>query len=113
MKALLGKELRLENGSSRVDGEQQNGKTNGLSNGSHKDEEAEDASMDVQEGEEEEAEEAVKSPAASKGKGGRKSKGNSDSKSVLCFFCVPRSQKMINHVIRGDKNGSTKSLQRA
>lgn len=91
MKALLGKELRLENGS-HVDGEQ-NGKTNGLSNGSHKDEEAEDVTMDVQEGEE--AEEAVKSPTASKGKAGRKSKGNSDTKSMF----VLHSPKYINHVI--------------
>lgn len=85
MKALLGKELHLENGS-HADGEQ-NGKTNGLSNGSHK-EEGEDATMDVQEGEE--AEEAVKSPTASKGKGGRKSKGNSDSKSMfVCLLHAP------------------------
>lgn len=82
VKALLGKELHLENGS-HVDAEQ-NGKTNGLSNGSHKDEEGEDVTMDVQEGEE--ADEAVKSPTASKGKGGRKSKGNSDTKSMLFFF---------------------------
>lgn len=79
VKALLGKELHLENGS-HADGEQ-NGKTNGLSNGSHKDEEGEDVTMDVQEGEE--AEEAVKSPTASKGKGGRKSKGSSDTKSMF------------------------------
>lgn len=75
VKALLGKELHLENGS-HVDGVEQNGKTNGLTNGSHKAEEAEDVSMDVLE-----EEEAVKSPTAPKGKVGRRSKANSDAKS--------------------------------
>lgn len=75
VKALLGKELNLENGS-HVDGVEQNGKTNGFTNGSHKDEDGEDATMDTQEDEE-----AVKSPTASKGKGGRRSKANSDTKS--------------------------------
>lgn len=65
MKALLGKELHLENGNS-----------NGYTNGTHKDGDGEDANMDVQE-----EEEAMKSPTASKGKGGRKSKANSDTKS--------------------------------
>lgn len=74
VKALLGKELHLENGS-HVDGVEQNGKMNGFTNGSHKDD-GEDVTMDVQE-----EEEAVKSPTASKGKGGRKSKANSDTKS--------------------------------
>lgn len=72
VKALLGKELHLENGS-HADDEEQNGKTNAFTNGSHKDE---DVAMDVQE-----EEEAVKSPTASKGKGGRRSKANSDTKS--------------------------------
>lgn len=62
VKALLGKELHLENGNS-----------NGYTNGSHK---GEEASMDVQE-----EEETMKSPTASKGKGGRRSKANSDTKS--------------------------------
>lgn len=75
VKALLGKELHLENGS-HVDGVEQNGKTNGFTNGSHKDEDSEDVTIDVQ-GEEETA----KSPTAPKGKGGRKSKANSDAKS--------------------------------
>lgn len=74
VKALLGKELHLENGS-HVDGVEQNGKMNGFTNGSHKDD-GEDVTMDVQE-----EEEAVKSPTASKGKSGRKSKANSDTKS--------------------------------
>lgn len=74
VKALLGKELHLENGS-HVDGVEQNGKMNGFTNGSHKDD-GEDVIMDVQE-----EEEAVKSPTAPKGKGGRKSKANSDTKS--------------------------------
>lgn len=65
VKALLGKELHLENGNS-----------NGYTNGSHKDEDGEEASMDVQE-----EEETMKSPTASKGKGGRRSKTNSDTKS--------------------------------
>lgn len=75
MKALLGKELHLENGS-HVDGVEQNGKMNGFTNGAHKDEEGEEVTMDMQE-----EEEAVKSPTASKGKGGRRSKANSDTKS--------------------------------
>lgn len=86
VKALLGKELHFENGS-HVDGVEQNGKTNGFTNGSHKDEDSEDITMDGQ-GEEE----TVKSPTAPKGKGGRKSKANSDTKSkfsdFLFFFLV-------------------------
>lgn len=74
VKALLGKELHLENGS-HVDGVEQNGKMNGFTNGSHKDD-GEDVTMGVQE-----EEEALKSPTAPKGKGGRKSKANSDTKS--------------------------------
>lgn len=85
MKALLGKELHLENGSC-VDGAEQNGKANGFTNGSHEDKGCEDGSvtMDTQE----EEEEAVKSPPASKGKGGRKSKGSTDTKSECetCFI---------------------------
>lgn len=65
VKTLLGKELHHENGSS-----------NGYTNGSHKEGDGEDAGMDVQE-----EEEAMKSPTASKGKGGRRSKANSDTKS--------------------------------
>lgn len=76
VKTLLGKELHIENGS-HADGTEQNGKTNGFTNGSHKDEDSEEVTMDVQE----EDEEAVKSPTAPKGKGGRRSKGNSDPKS--------------------------------
>lgn len=63
VKALLGKELHLENGNS-----------NGYTNGSHKD--GEEANMDVQE-----EEEAMKSPTGSKVKGGRRSKSSSDTKS--------------------------------
>lgn len=65
VKALLGKELHLENGNS-----------NGYTNGSHKDGDGEEANMDVQE-----EEEAMKSPTASKVKGGRRSKSSSDTKS--------------------------------
>lgn len=75
VKALLGKELHLENGV------EQNGKTNGFTNGSHKEENSEDVTMD-------EEEEAVKSPTASKGKGGRKSKANSDTKSKYLSIFV-------------------------
>lgn len=76
MKALLGKELHRENGSC-VDDVKQNGKANGFTNGSHEDKKDEDGNvtMDTQE------EEAVKSPPASKGKGGRKSKGSTDTMS--------------------------------
>ena len=79
VKALLGKELHLENGV------EQNGKTNGFTNGSHKEENSEDVTMD-------EEEEAVKSPTASKGKGGRKSKANSDTKSkyLITFVYICR-----------------------
>lgn len=65
VKALLGKELHLENGNS-----------NGYTNGAHKDGNGEEANMDVQE-----EEEAMKSPTASKVKGGRRSKSSSDTKS--------------------------------
>lgn len=75
VKALLGKELNLENGS-HVDGVEQNGKTNGFTNGSHKEENGEDVTMDVQE-----EEEAIKSPTGPKGKGGRRSKANTETKS--------------------------------
>lgn len=79
VKAVLGKELSLENGSS-VDGLEHNGKTNGFANGSHKDEDSGNITMG------EDDSEAVKSPGAPKGKGGRRSKANSDSKSK--FYCV-------------------------
>lgn len=82
VKALLGKELHLENGS-HVDDVEQNGKTNGFTNGSHKDEDSEDVTMDAQE-----EEEAVKSPTGPKGKGGRRSKANSDTKSKLDFLSI-------------------------
>lgn len=65
VKTLLGKELHHENGNS-----------NGYTNGSYTDGNGEDAVMGVQE-----EEEAMKSPTASKGKGGRRSKANSDTKS--------------------------------
>lgn len=71
---MLGKELPIENGS-HADGVEQKEKKNGLTNGSHKDEESEDLIMDIPE-----EEDAVKSPTA-KGKGGRRSKVNSDTKS--------------------------------
>lgn len=73
MKVLLGKELHLENGS-LVDGAEQNGKANGFANGSHK--EDEDVNMATEQDETE-----TKSPAAPKGKGGRRSKANSETKS--------------------------------
>lgn len=83
VKALLGKELNLENGS-HVEGVEQNGKTNGFTNGSHKDE---DVTMDVPE-----EEVAIKSPTGPKGKGGRRSKANSDTKSK--FKIQPLHSKM-------------------
>uniref|UniRef100_A0A672JJ28 DNA (cytosine-5)-methyltransferase n=1 Tax=Salarias fasciatus TaxID=181472 RepID=A0A672JJ28_SALFA len=75
VKALLGKELPLENGV------EQNGRANGFSNGSHDDE-----TMGVQE-----EEEAVKSPTAAKGKGGRRSKSNSDTKKSPASSRVTRN----------------------
>lgn len=74
VKALLGRELCVENGS-HVDGVEQNGKTNGAAtNGSHEGEGAMDTHEDA---------EAMKSPSAPKGKGGRKSKTDSEPKSKL------------------------------
>uniref|UniRef100_A0A667WJL7 DNA (cytosine-5)-methyltransferase n=1 Tax=Myripristis murdjan TaxID=586833 RepID=A0A667WJL7_9TELE len=76
VKALLGKELCVENGS-HFGGTEQNGKTNGFTtNGSHKDEDGGDVTMDIQE----EAD-AMKSPSAPKGKSGRRSKADSETKS--------------------------------
>uniref|UniRef100_A0A667WAZ9 DNA (cytosine-5)-methyltransferase n=1 Tax=Myripristis murdjan TaxID=586833 RepID=A0A667WAZ9_9TELE len=75
VKALLGKELCVENGS-HFGGTEQNGKTNGFTtNGSHKDEDGGDVTMDIQE----EAD-AMKSPSAPKGKSGRRSKADSETK---------------------------------
>ena len=92
VKALLEKELHVENGS-HVDGVEQNGKTNGLTNGSHNEEEVEDVTMDMLEGEE-----AVKSPTAPKGKGGRRSKANSDGKSqfLLLMFIMEKQNFQMN-----------------
>lgn len=84
VKALLGKELNFENGS-HGDSVEQNGKTNGFTNGSHKEEDGEDATMDTQEDEE-----TVKSPTP-KGKGGRKSKANSDTKSKFMVYFFVKS----------------------
>uniref|UniRef100_A0A8C5CVZ0 DNA (cytosine-5)-methyltransferase n=1 Tax=Gadus morhua TaxID=8049 RepID=A0A8C5CVZ0_GADMO len=75
VKALLVRELSQSTNGEGVNG--QSGKTNGLAtNGSHKGEEDAEVTMDTQE-------EAapLKSPTAAKGKNGRKSKSDSDSKS--------------------------------
>lgn len=77
VKALLGRELCVENGSHGDVVEQncKNGKTNGsAANGdSHKEED--DGIMDTKEAD------AMKSPSAPKGKGGRKIKSDSEPKS--------------------------------
>uniref|UniRef100_A0A3P8WZJ4 DNA (cytosine-5)-methyltransferase n=1 Tax=Cynoglossus semilaevis TaxID=244447 RepID=A0A3P8WZJ4_CYNSE len=86
VKGLLGKELNLENGS-HLDAVEQNGKANGVKNGSVKEEKSEDVSMDSQEDEEE----AVKSPTAPKGKSGRRSKANSDTKKSPASSRVTRN----------------------
>lgn len=67
----MGKELHLED-------DTQAGKTNGFSNGSHEDEQEEEA-MGADD---------VKSPPASKGKAGRKVKSNGDSKSRRFLFIM-------------------------
>lgn len=89
VKGLLGKELNLENGS-HLDAVEQNGKANGVKNGSVKEEKSEDVSMDSQEDEEE----AVKSPTAPKGKSGRRSKANSDTKSKSVVIYLSSCLKM-------------------
>lgn len=75
VKAVLGKELCFDT-TLFVDDVKQNVKKNGSPNGSHKNEDIADVTMDV-----EDETETVKSPGSSKGKGGRKSKANSDTKS--------------------------------
>lgn len=90
----------MENGS-HFGGTEQNGKTNGFTtNGSHKDEDGGDVTMDIQE----EAD-AMKSPSAPKGKSGRRSKADSETKSRVkrvflnvCQFniCIQR-QNRIEH----------------
>uniref|UniRef100_A0A4W5Q3A1 DNA (cytosine-5)-methyltransferase n=1 Tax=Hucho hucho TaxID=62062 RepID=A0A4W5Q3A1_9TELE len=78
VKALLGRELCVENGSHSDVVEQncKNGKTNGsAANGDSHKEEDEEGIMDTKEAD------AIKSPSAPKGKGGRKSKSDSEPKS--------------------------------
>ncbi len=61
---------------------EQNGHSNGFSeNGSHKDEGEQERAMDTQE-----EGDAIKSPSASKGRGGRRSKADSEPKSELKGF---------------------------
>uniref|UniRef100_A0A8C7XGV9 DNA (cytosine-5)-methyltransferase n=1 Tax=Oryzias sinensis TaxID=183150 RepID=A0A8C7XGV9_9TELE len=75
VKALLGKELHLEK-------DVEVGKTNGFSNGSHEDEQDEEA-MGTDD---------VKSPPPSKGKAGRRSKSNGDSKKSPASARVTRNK---------------------
>uniref|UniRef100_A0A8C5HDQ3 DNA (cytosine-5)-methyltransferase n=1 Tax=Gouania willdenowi TaxID=441366 RepID=A0A8C5HDQ3_GOUWI len=84
VKALLGKELHHENGS-HADGAELNGKTNGFTNGSHKEEEEEDDSAAMV------SQEEVKTPTTTKAKGGRKSKTNSDTKTSPASSRVTRT----------------------
>lgn len=79
MKAILKKAL----GVVKVDdGVEQNGHSNGFAeNGSHKDNGEQDGAMDTQE-----EGDAIKSPSAPKGRGGRRSKADSEPKSELHGF---------------------------
>lgn len=81
VKAILKKAL----GVVRVDdGVEQNGHSNGFSeNGSHKDDGEQEGAMDTRE-----EGDAVKSPSAPKGRGGRRSKADSETKSELHGFIV-------------------------
>uniref|UniRef100_A0A8C7CI06 DNA (cytosine-5)-methyltransferase n=1 Tax=Oncorhynchus kisutch TaxID=8019 RepID=A0A8C7CI06_ONCKI len=85
VKALLGRELCVENGSHGdvVAQNCKNGKTNGsAANGDSHKKEDEEVIMDTKEAD------AMKSPSAPKGKGGRKSKSDSEPKSsFLCSSC--------------------------
>lgn len=85
MKAVLKKALGLGK-EGRSDGAEQNGHSNGFSeNGSHKDNCENEAAMETRE----EAE-PIKSPSTSKGRGGRRSKADSEpkSESQLSFTAV-------------------------
>lgn len=80
----MGKELHLEN-------DLEVGKTNGFSNGSHEDEQDEEA-MGTDD---------VKSPPPSKGKAGRRSKSNGDSKSrPFFFFLIMQSWVLKNQCVK-------------
>lgn len=64
------------------DGVEQNGHLNGFSeNGSHKDDGEQEGAMDTQE-----EGDAIKSPSAPKGRGGRRSKADSEAQSELHGF---------------------------
>lgn len=89
VKAVLKKALGLGKDGSG-DGAEQNGHSNGFSeNGSPKDNGEKEGAMDAQE-----EGETVKSPSTSKGRGGRRSKADSEPKSE--FYCSPPAIKMIH-----------------
>uniref|UniRef100_A0A673YB15 DNA (cytosine-5)-methyltransferase n=1 Tax=Salmo trutta TaxID=8032 RepID=A0A673YB15_SALTR len=91
VKALLGRELCVENGSHGDVVEQncKNGKTNGSAvNGDSHKEEDEEGIMDTKEAD------VMKSPSAPKGKGGRKSKSDSEPKSD-CYIISEQSCNVI------------------
>lgn len=76
VKALLGQELSLENGS-HSDKDKANGRANGfVENGSHVDDNAEETCMDAEEGSV-----SLKSPSTTKARGGRRSKADGEPKS--------------------------------
>lgn len=79
VKAMLKKALGVVK---EDEGVEQNGHSNGFSeNGSHKDEGEQEGAMDTQE-----EGDAIKSPSAPKGRGGRRSKADSEPKSELQGF---------------------------
>uniref|UniRef100_A0A673YD48 DNA (cytosine-5)-methyltransferase n=1 Tax=Salmo trutta TaxID=8032 RepID=A0A673YD48_SALTR len=97
VKALLGRELCVENGSHGDVVEQncKNGKTNGSAvNGDSHKEEDEEGIMDTKEAD------VMKSPSAPKGKGGRKSKSDSEPKSpFLHSSCYIISEQSCNVIV--------------
>lgn len=73
------------------EGKEQNGHSNGFSeNGSHKDDGEQEGAMDTQEDGE-----AIKSPSAPKGRGGRRSKADSEPKSELRGFTAFRDARQL------------------
>lgn len=91
MKAVLKKALGLGK-EGHGDGAEQNGHSNGFSeNGSHEDNSEKEGAMETQE-----EEETIKSPSTSKGRGGRRSKADSEPKSEksVMINCSPRIIKI-------------------
>lgn len=77
------------------DGVEQNGHSNGFSeNGSHKDDGEQEGAMDTQEDGD-----AIKSPSAPKGRGGRRSKADSEPKSELHGFTAVNCPQYVTTAV--------------